>query len=91
MKLTVAALLLAAPLFAGTVAVAQPMNADDLKWINECIRDNKDEPGATAEITRKYCTCMNEKMSNNETRSITQWEKSHPSERKACERVAGWK
>jgi hypothetical protein len=33
---------------------------------------------------------MNNKMSDNETRTITQWEKSHPQERKACERVAGW-
>ena len=91
MKLTVAALLVAAPLLASTAAVAQTMNADDVKWINQCINDNKGEPGATAEIIRKYCMCMNEKMSNNETQSITQWEKSHPAERKACDKEAGWK
>jgi hypothetical protein len=34
---------------------------------------------------------MNEKMSGNETRSITQWEKSHPRARKDCEAKAGWK
>ena len=33
----------------------------------------------------KYCTCMNNKMSDNETQSITQWEKSHATERKAYE------
>ena len=91
MKLTVAALLVAAPLLASTAAVAQTMNADDVKWINQCINDNKGEPGATAEIIRKYCMCMNEKMSSNETQSITQWEKSHPAERKACDKEAGWK
>ncbi|HEY1545001.1 MAG TPA: hypothetical protein VGG01_21595 [Xanthobacteraceae bacterium] len=91
MKLTVAALLVAAPLLASTAAVAQTMNADDMKWINACITDNKGEPGATPEIIRKYCMCMNEKMSNNETQSITQWEKSHPTERKACDKEAGWK
>ena len=46
---------------------------------------------ATAEITRKYCMCMNEKMENNEKQSITQWEKSHPQERAACDKEAGWK
>jgi len=39
----------------------------------------------------KYCTCMNNKMSNNETQSITQWEKTHVAERKACDKEAGWK
>ena len=91
MKLTVAALLVAAPLLASTAAIAQTMNADDMKWINRCINDNKNEPGATPEIIRKYCMCMNEKMDNNETQSISTWEKSHPAERKACDKQAGWK
>jgi hypothetical protein len=68
-------------LFAAVVssneAVAQQMNADDLKWVNECIRDNRDEPGGTPAI--------------NETRSITQWEKANPRARRDCERQAGWK
>jgi len=34
---------------------------------------------------------MNEKMDNNETQSISQWEKSHPRERAACDRESGWK
>jgi hypothetical protein len=34
---------------------------------------------------------MNNKMSNNETQSITQWEKTHATERKACDRESGWK
>lgn len=72
-------------------AHAQKMNADDVKWINQCIGDNKGEAGATDKIVRAYCVCMNEKMDNNETRSITQWEKSHPAARKACEKTAGWK
>jgi hypothetical protein len=80
-----------AALFAGSPAFAQKMNADDMKWINQCISDNRGEPGGTPAIVRAYCICMNEKMSNNETRSITQWEKSHPAARKACDRQAGWK
>jgi hypothetical protein len=39
----------------------------------------------------EYCTCMNNKMSDDETQSITQWEKTHVAERKACDREAGWK
>lgn len=74
-----------------TATLAQKMNADDMKWINQCIDDNKGEPGATPAIARAYCVCMNEKMSENETRSITQWEKSHPKARDACSKQAGWK
>jgi hypothetical protein len=80
-------LLLAAGLtLASGVAFA---DADDRKWIAQCIRDNSDAKVGT-EIVRKYCSCMNNKMDDNETKTITQWEKSHPTERKACEKVAGW-
>ena len=34
---------------------------------------------------------MNNKMDNNETRSITQWEKTHKAEQAACSKEAGWK
>lgn len=75
--------------FAAKSASAQKMNADDVKWINQCIGDNKG--GASNEVIRKYCMCMNEKMDNNESQSITQWEKSHPKERTACDKESGWK
>ena len=68
---------------------AQAMNADDLKWVNQCIADNKG--GASDAIIRKYCICMNEKMENNETRSITEWEKTNPAARRACDRESGWR
>jgi hypothetical protein len=70
-------------------AFAQRMNADDLKWVNQCISDNKG--GASDAIIRKYCVCMNEKMDNNETRSISEWEKSNPQARAACDKESGWK
>ena len=70
-------------------AFAQKVNADDLKWVNKCIDDNKG--GAEASIIRKYCICMNEKMDDNETQSISTWEKSHPTERAACDKESGWK
>jgi hypothetical protein len=80
---------LIASVVVSNAAFAQAMNADDVKWINQCIADNKG--GASDAIVRKYCICMNEKMSDNETKSITQWEKTHPVERAACDKEAGWK
>lgn len=65
-------------------------SADDKKWVAQCMRDNKDE-GARTDVVRKYCVCMNDKMSDNETRSITVWEKANPKARQECEKVAGWK
>jgi hypothetical protein len=65
-------------------------DADDDKWIAQCMKDNKDE-GAKEEVVYKYCACMNDKMSKDETRSISQWEKTHKKEMKECEKKAGWK
>lgn len=70
-----------------TIAFA---GSDDAKWVAKCLQDNKDA-NVSVEIISKYCTCMNNKMDDNETQSITQWEKSHPAEMAACEKEAGWK
>ena len=87
MKPTVFVLFLLGSVMASNAAFA--VTADDVKWINQCISDNK---GSASEVViRKYCTCMNNKMDDNETQSITQWEKSHPRERAACDRESGWK
>jgi hypothetical protein len=37
-----------------------------------------------------YCTCMVSKMSDSETRSVTQWERANPAARDDCARRAGW-
>ena len=87
MKPVVYALALAAVCFTANAAFAA--TTDDVKWINKCVSDNKGD--ASADVVLKYCTCMNNKMSNNETQSITQWEKSHPQERAACDKEAGWR
>ncbi len=34
---------------------------------------------------------MNEKMEVGEKKSISEWEKTHPRERAACDRESGWK
>ena len=72
-----------------TTTAANAVTTDDVKWINQCVADNKGD--AAANVVLKYCTCMNNKMSDNETQSITQWEKTHVAERKACDKEAGWK
>jgi len=87
MKFALSALLLAGSVLAGTAALAQ--SADDKKWVNQCLSDNK-EAKVSAAVVNSYCTCMNSKMSDNETRSITQWEKANPNARKACEQQSGW-
>jgi len=80
-------LLLAGALLAANTAFAA--TTDDVKWINQCVADNKGD--AAPAVVLKYCTCMNNKMSDNETQSITQWEKTHVAERKACDKEAGWR
>ncbi len=88
------ALLLAIMAYGSLLSFSVPAvsadDADDLKWIAKCLVDNTDQ-GQPAEVVRKYCECMNSKMDNNETQSITQWEKTHPQEQKECSDKAGWK
>ena len=86
MKTTILVLLAALSV---TTTAANAVTTDDVKWINQCVADNKGD--AAAAVVLKYCTCMNNKMSDNETQSITQWEKTHVAERKACDKEAGWK
>ncbi len=54
---------------AGTAAAA---DSDDIKWISACVKDNNGEAADT--VIKKYCVCMNNKMPDDETQSITQWE-----------------
>ncbi len=88
MKLIIASLVAATALVSVTTAFAQ--SADDKKWVNKCIKDNKDE-GAKPEVVQAYCICMNDKMDESETRSISQWEKANPQAMKDCEKKSGWK
>jgi hypothetical protein len=80
MKLKVSALFFATSILISNFAFA---DADDETWINQCAADNKnvDVPAA---VVKKYCKCMNNKMSDDEMQSITAWEQSHPDETKAC-------
>jgi hypothetical protein len=87
MKFIVAALLLVGSIVASGAAYAGP---DDVKWIAQCMKDNSAE-GATEDVIHKYCTCMDNKMSDDETKSISEWEKTHPTEMAACDKESGRK
>ena len=63
--------------------------ADDRRWVAQCERDNADAK-ASPEVVRRYCICMNDKMDDNETRSISVWERANPRAREECSRQAGW-
>jgi hypothetical protein len=86
MRLTYAVLVAAGCAFAAGSAGAA--TADDVKWINQCVTDNKG--GAADEVVLKYCTCMNNKMSDNETsRSPSGKRPTPPSARPATPKPAG--
>jgi hypothetical protein len=89
MKSKLFAALVASAFLMNTSAAFAQMSADDLAWINRCISDNK-RGGASKEVVRKYCICMNEKMDDGETLSITAWEKKNPAAQKACDKESGW-
>jgi hypothetical protein len=74
------------------IAFAAPAAAgpDDAKWVAKCVSDNADAKNVSVEIISKYCTCMNSKMDDNETLSITAWEKTHKTEMAACDKESGW-
>lgn len=73
--------------FAATPAAAQ--SSDDAKWIKRCVDDNKDEKQTPAVIAA-YCSCMTALMDNNETQSVSQWEKTHKKEEEKCGKQSGW-
>lgn len=88
MKIKMSALLFFVAVTMSNLSYAN--NADDIKWVAQCLTDNQNE-GKSLDTVKTYCECMNDKMSENETLSITQWEKTHPKEEAECDAKAGWK
>jgi len=78
------AAVLASPVFADT--------ADDAKWVAKCVSDNAGAKNVTVGIITSYCTCMNNEMDDNETLSITAWEKTSKGKvaMAACDKKSGW-
>jgi hypothetical protein len=71
------------------VGSAAAQATDDVKWVNQCVRDSAGY-AVSEQVKIMYCTCMVSIMSDNETRSVTQWEKANPRTRDDCARRAGW-
>jgi hypothetical protein len=88
-KLALLGLFVAGSIMSAGAALAG--TADDAKWIAQCVNDNKNEKAPSAEVIVKYCTCMTMKMDENETKSVSQWEKTHKDEEKQCDAESGWK
>ena len=82
--LSVAALVLTAG-----VASAQKRQTDDAQWVDQCVRDSVGY-AVSERIKVMYCSCMVARMSDNETRSVSQWEQANPRIRDDCARRAGW-
>jgi len=74
----------------GSAVTPARADADDAAWIKKCVNDNKRE-GATSAVVAAYCSCMNGKMSSDETLSVTAWEKTRPTEMAACDKESGWR
>jgi len=86
-------------LFLGSVALAAVLavpalaaTSDDAKWVAKCVSDNAGAKNVTVEIITGYCTCMNNEMDDNETLSITAWEKTGKGKvaMAKCDKKSGW-
>ena len=75
---------------AGSVFINGAARADfeEKLWVAQCVRDNAGSEASTKALV-KYCSCMNNKMDDEETKSVTDWAISHPDEKAVCETNAG--
>jgi hypothetical protein len=74
---------------ASSVAPARA-DADSDAWVKQCASDYKRE-GSTPEGVTKYCSCVFGLMTTEETSSVTEWEKAHPTDKATCNQASGWK
>jgi len=87
-RLIIGVSLAALSIIASPPTVADP--EEDAGWVAQCVNDNKKE-GQDVKTVVIYCDCMNDMMPESETRSITEWEKTHRKEEEICSRKAGWR
>jgi hypothetical protein len=84
----IASLAIALVVLTAGVATAQ-RKTDDARWVDQCVRDSVGY-AVSERIKVMYCSCMVARMSDNETRSVSQWEQANPRIRDDCARRAGW-
>ena len=75
--------------FSLLVSASAMAQTADVRVVNQCVRDSAGYT-VSEQVKIMYCTCMVGKMSNNETRSVTQFEQANPAARNDCARRAGW-
>lgn len=72
-------------------ALAAKLTAADRAWINTCVDQRKSSKEAPAKL-RKYCTCMQDVVDNNEPfENITALERTYPPAHEMCWDKAGRK
>ena len=73
-------------------APAYAATSDDAKWVAKCVGDNASAKNVTVQIITAYCTCMNDQMDDNETLSVSAWEKTGKGKvaMAACDKKSGW-
>ncbi len=82
---------LSAAIIALTAGVAAAQKkTDDARWVDQCVRDSAGYILTSERVKVMYCSCMVARMSDNETRSVSQWEQANPRVRDDCARRAGW-
>jgi hypothetical protein len=70
-------------------AAAVGLGAADLAWIDKCIADREIEKLDPVKL-RKYCTCMQQIVDDNEPFSVSELEHSYPPAHVMCQDEAGF-
>jgi hypothetical protein len=58
--------------------------------VNECVDDYSVAESQSPEVTKKYCSCMDQKMGAGETKSVLEWEVLNAPDAASCEKESGW-
>lgn len=71
-----------------TPVAAAELSAADPAWIDTCIADRRIEQLDPVKL-RKYCTCMQQIVEDNEPFSVSELEHSYPPAHVMCQGEAG--
>jgi hypothetical protein len=58
--------------------------------VKECVDDYSVAQSQAAEVIKKYCACMDQKMGPTETISVLEFEVLHAADAASCEKESGW-
>jgi len=58
--------------------------------VKECVDDYSVAQSQSADVTEKYCSCMDQKMGATETISVLEFEVLHAADAAPCEKESGW-